>query len=173
MSIAAGNTQRFARRVQASSVRPIAAQQGDGRALAGNARGRWRSTLVAVQIAVILVAAGSLMLRTLVNRLQVDLGFDPRGAIRADRSALGASRVDLLRLVFRGAIKVTVAGVVAGAAAAMFATRAIAGMVFGVSAFDPWNLAGAGLLLAIVALASCYPPARSAAAVDPMQLLRD
>jgi ABC-type antimicrobial peptide transport system permease subunit len=91
----------------------------------------------------------------------------------AVRSALGASRLDLLRLVFRGALGVTLAGVAAGAAAAMFAARAIAGMVFGVSAFDPWNLAAAGLLLAVVALASCYPPARSAAAVDPVQLLRD
>jgi predicted permease len=118
-------------------------------------------------------AAAGLLLAALGVFGSMTFAVAQRRREMAVRSALGASRLDLLRLVFRGALKITVAGVVAGAAAATFATRAIAGMMFGVSAFDPWNLAGAGLLLTIVALAACYPPARSAAAVDPMQVLRD
>lgn len=91
----------------------------------------------------------------------------------AVRGALGASRRDIVRLVFGGALKVTLAGVVAGVFAAMLASRAIAGFVFGVSVLDPVTFAAAGLLLAAVALSACYPPARAAASVDPLQVLRD
>lgn len=91
----------------------------------------------------------------------------------AVRSALGASRFDILRLVFGGAVGVTAAGVAFGIIAAAFASRAIGGFVFGVSAIDPITYAAAGLLLAGMALAACYAPARAAAAVDPMIVLRD
>jgi predicted permease len=91
----------------------------------------------------------------------------------AVRSALGASRPDIVRLVLRGAVAVTIAGVLAGVFAASLASRAIAGMVFGVSVADPITFVTAGMLLAAVALAACYPPARAAASVDPMAVLRD
>jgi putative ABC transport system permease protein len=90
----------------------------------------------------------------------------------AVRAALGASGRDLLRLVFRQALVVTLAGVTIGLAATAFATRAIAGMVFGVNRFDPVTLTGVVMLLAAVALLACYRPARAAAGADPMLLLR-
>ena len=69
-------------------MRPVAALQGDGRTLVSGGRTRLRSGVVVVQISVamVLVTCGSLMLRTWLNRMRVDLGFDPRGAIRADVS---------------------------------------------------------------------------------------
>jgi len=90
----------------------------------------------------------------------------------AVRSALGASRLDILRLVFGGAIGMTAAGVTLGIGAAALASRAIGGFVFGVSAIDPITYAAAGLLLAGIALAASYAPARAAASVDPMIVLR-
>jgi predicted permease len=91
----------------------------------------------------------------------------------AVRSAVGASRPAIVRLIVGGAVKVTLAGVVAGTIAAAFASRAIAGFVFGVSAADPVTFLIAGVLLTAVALAACIPPARAAASVDPIQVLRD
>jgi len=73
--------------VRASSVAPERSlRSGDSRTTGGR---RWLSSaLVVGQIAsaLVLVACGALMLRTIVNRSHVDLGFDPRGAIRADLS---------------------------------------------------------------------------------------
>ena len=91
----------------------------------------------------------------------------------AVRSALGASRPAIVRLIFRAALGTTLAGVAAGALGAALASRAIAGMVFGVSALDPVTFAAAGVLLAAVALGACYPVARAAASVDPLSVLRE
>jgi uncharacterized membrane protein len=67
---------------------------------------------------------------------------------------------------------VTVAGISLGLIAAVFATRTIAGLMFGVDRLDPVTFAGVAVLLAAVALLACYRPARAAATVDPMTLLR-
>jgi predicted permease len=96
--------------LRASGVAPDLALRGDDRRISGG-RGSLSSALVVGQIAsaLALVACGGLMLRTIVNRSHVDLGFDPRGAIRADLSlpferfgepaaALGASRAILDRV---------------------------------------------------------------------------
>ena len=91
----------------------------------------------------------------------------------AVRTALGATRPDIVRHVLGMAARITLGGVVGGTLAAAFASRAIAGLVFGVSAVDPWTLAGAAGLLVLVVLASCLPPARAAASADPLTLLRD
>jgi len=91
----------------------------------------------------------------------------------AVRNALGASRLEIVRLVVGGAITTTIAGVAIGGLAAVFASRAIAGLVFGISAADPVTFVAAAVLLAGVALAACYPSARAAASVDPMVVLRD
>jgi putative ABC transport system permease protein len=59
---------------------------GDGRSTAGKRRSRAHAALVAAQIAnaLVLVTCGSLTLQSLLNRTRVDLGFDPRNAIRAE-----------------------------------------------------------------------------------------
>jgi putative ABC transport system permease protein len=90
----------------------------------------------------------------------------------AVRLALGAQPVELLRLaLFRGG-RSALLGIVGGLLIALLATRAVQGMLFQVSALDIATYAGiVALILTIVGLAS-YLPARRAAAVDPLELLK-
>ena len=91
----------------------------------------------------------------------------------AIRLALGAERWDVLRMVLRDGAKMTLAGVAIGLAAALGLTRLMTSMLFGISAHDPVTVAGVVSLLAFVAFAACYIPARRATRVDPMVALRN
>ncbi len=88
------------------------------------------------------------------------------------RMALGAQRRDVLRMVLGEAIRMSLVGLAIGLAASLALTRLMAKMLFGVSTHDPLTLAGVAVLLALVALAACYVPARRAARIDPMAALR-
>ncbi|HXN53073.1 MAG TPA: ABC transporter permease [Candidatus Acidoferrum sp.] len=88
------------------------------------------------------------------------------------RMALGAQRRDVLRLVVGGGMRLAAAGLALGAIAALVATRAMTGLLFGVRASDPVTYAFICLLLAFAAFAACYVPARRATAVDPLVALR-
>lgn len=90
----------------------------------------------------------------------------------AIRMAVGAKAGDVLRLVVRQGMGMTVAGLVAGVAAGMSVTRLAAGLLFGVSSTDPTIFGGATIFLALVALAACYVPARRATLIDPNAALR-
>jgi putative ABC transport system permease protein len=69
-------------------------------------------------------------------------------------------------------MKMTVAGVLIGCAAALGLTRLMASLIFGVSATDPLTFTVVAIMLTAVALAACYIPARRAMRVDPMIALR-
>jgi putative ABC transport system permease protein len=88
------------------------------------------------------------------------------------RMALGAQRRDVLRLVIRQGIGLTLLGAAIGVAIAVALTRMMKSWLFGVSPTDPLTFAVAALLLTIVALLSCWVPARRAAKVDPITALR-
>jgi putative ABC transport system permease protein len=88
------------------------------------------------------------------------------------RSALGASRADILALVIRQAMTLTGIGVMIGIAGAIAASRALISLLFGVSRLDPITYCGVITLLAAVAALAAWMPAWRAARVDPVRALR-
>ena len=88
------------------------------------------------------------------------------------RMALGAHQRDVLSLVVGRGFMLAILGTTLGIGAAMAVTRYLASMLYDVHPDDPLTLIGVALLLAIVALAACYIPARRATRVDPMVALR-
>jgi putative ABC transport system permease protein len=88
------------------------------------------------------------------------------------RMALGADPQGVMRLVLRQGARLALIGVGIGIAAALALTRVMAGLLFEVRATDPVTYAGVAILLAVVALAACYLPARRAMRVDPIVALR-
>ena len=88
------------------------------------------------------------------------------------RMALGARRVDVLKLVFGHGFAVTSIGLAVGLAAAFGVSRFLSSLLYGIRPNDPVTLLGVSLGLALVAFLACYLPARRAMRVDPMVALR-
>jgi ABC-type antimicrobial peptide transport system permease subunit len=88
------------------------------------------------------------------------------------RLALGASRSDVLVLVVREGLRLTMPGLVAGIAAALGAARLVSGMLFQVSGADPATFAAAAMFLGLVAGIASYLPAVRATRLDPMRAIR-
>ena len=88
------------------------------------------------------------------------------------RLALGASRGNILALVVRQGMTLTVLGVVIGLSGAMAASQAIVTLLFGVSRLDPITYLGVIALLVGVSGIACWIPARRATKVDPLVALR-
>jgi predicted permease len=94
-----------------------------------------------------------------------------RGQEIGVRMALGATRRDVVTLVVRQAAWPIGAGLVIGLAVSVFATRVLAGQLFGVSAGDPATLATVAAAIAAVAFGAALVPASRAASVDPTRAL--
>jgi putative ABC transport system permease protein len=90
----------------------------------------------------------------------------------AIRVAHGAGPGDLLRLVLRGAIGMSLTGILVGAAGAWILRGVIEGLLFEVSSADPLTYAGVSVLLATAAMAASAVPAFRATRVDPAEALR-
>ena len=88
------------------------------------------------------------------------------------RVALGASRGDVAGMVMLQGSAMTAAGLVVGLAGAWFVTRYMTTLLYGIAPRDPMTFGVAAGMLAVVALAACYLPARRAMGVDPMVALR-
>jgi predicted permease len=88
------------------------------------------------------------------------------------RMALGAQMGDVLRLVVKQGIALAVVGAAVGVGVALGVTRYLTSMLYDVRANDPVTIVAVSVLLALVALAACYIPARRATRVDPIIALR-
>jgi predicted permease len=88
------------------------------------------------------------------------------------RVALGASRGDIAGMVMGQGLVMTAFGLIAGLAGAVFATRFLSSLLYGIQPRDPLTLGVAAAVLGVVALAACWVPARRAMRVDPMVALR-
>jgi putative ABC transport system permease protein len=88
------------------------------------------------------------------------------------RIALGAGHANILTLIVREGAMLTALGVSAGLLVALWATRMLGSLLYGVGAADPPTYLAVAVLLGAVALAASYVPARRAARVDPMVALR-
>ncbi|MDB4878183.1 MAG: hypothetical protein JWM41_4629 [Gemmatimonadetes bacterium] len=88
------------------------------------------------------------------------------------RIALGAQRGDVLNLVLRQGAWLAIVGIAIGGVGALFLTRLLKGLVFGVSTTDPAAFGGVIALLTLVALLASWLPAQRATRVDPMNVLR-
>jgi putative ABC transport system permease protein len=88
------------------------------------------------------------------------------------RMALGAQRGQVLMMILRQGLLLTLVGIGIGLLGALALTRIMSSLLFGVGASDPMTFAGIAVLLAVVSLIACYIPARRATRVDPMIALR-
>jgi len=86
--------------------------------------------------------------------------------------ALGAQQSQILTLILRQGLILTLIGVGLGVAGALALTRVMSGMLYGVEATDPLTFAAIVALLTVVSMIACYLPARKATLVDPVIALR-
>jgi putative ABC transport system permease protein len=134
------------------------------------ARSYWQQTLYGkmfgafAAIALVLAAVGvyGVISYTVSQRTQ-EIGV---------RVALGAQRLDVVRLVVGQGAALGALGIAIGLVGALGATRFLRTMLFGVTPFDPASFAIVAITLTVVALVASYIPARRAAKVDPVEALR-
>ena len=88
------------------------------------------------------------------------------------RMALGATHANILGLTIGQGLKLAVIGSTVGIVAALGLTHFLSGLLYGVRSNDPLTFVGVSVLLAAVALAACYIPARRATRVDPVTTMR-
>jgi ABC-type antimicrobial peptide transport system permease subunit len=88
------------------------------------------------------------------------------------RLALGAQPHQVRRMVVRQGVALAAGGIGAGVVGAAVGTRALASLLYGISAHDPRTFALAVLILGVVAVGASYLPARRATRVNPVEALR-
>ncbi len=89
------------------------------------------------------------------------------------RIALGARRSNVIRLVVGQGMALALAGIAVGLLAAYASSRLLESLLYGLSPNDPATFLATSLVVALVALLACYVPARRAAGVDPLIVIRD
>ncbi len=116
------------------------------------------------------VVGGALTLVGLYGILS--LSVTSRRRELAIRTAVGAERSDIYRLVLGEALWLIGGGVIAGVALALLLSRVLKSLLFGIAPTDPLTLLGVSTLFAGVAMFACWAPTRRAGKVDPLEALR-
>ena len=88
------------------------------------------------------------------------------------RMAVGAQRSDIFRMIIREGLKLSLTGLALGLVGALWLSRVLSSLLFGVTATDPATFLAVILLLIAVGAAGCYFPAHRAAQVDPLVAIR-
>jgi putative ABC transport system permease protein len=134
--------------------------------VASNARRRFQTTLLTIfgAIALLLALVGLYgVLAYSVRQRVPEIGV---------RIALGASRPRVITMVVRQGLRLVLIGLALGLAAAFVLVRFLAGVLYGVSPYDPWTFVGAPALVLLAALIACSAPAWRAAHIEPVEALR-
>jgi ABC-type antimicrobial peptide transport system permease subunit len=90
----------------------------------------------------------------------------------AIRAALGATPGRAIRAVVGEGAALAATGVLVGIAGALAAGRGLGSLIYGVSPYDPATLGAVAVLVGLISLFACYLPARRAARIDPLVVLR-
>ena len=88
------------------------------------------------------------------------------------RVALGADQAQLIRMVLRQGIKLTLVGLALGLGAALVAGRTLVAILYGITPYDPATFLAVSIVLLAVTVVACLLPARRAVRIDPMKALR-
>jgi len=125
-----------------------------------------------VTILLALFAATAVLLAAIGIYGVVSYGVNRRMREMGIRTALGAERADLGRMVIGGGLRLAVAGIVVGVVGAWIATRVLGSLLYGVQATDPVTFTATAFLIAGVALLASWLPTRRLGRVDPVSVLR-
>jgi putative ABC transport system permease protein len=118
------------------------------------------------------LAAVALLLASIGTYGVIAYGVSQRTREIGIRMALGASACQVQALMARSGLRMTLGGIAIGVPAALASTRALEGILSGTSPTDPAVFAAVTATLAVVALLASWLPARRAARVDPLTILR-
>ncbi len=83
-----------------------------------------------------------------------------------------SARRDLVKMVMQEGLWLSGAGVILGLGFSLLLARAMSGLLFGITATDPWTFVAAGTTLMLVAAAACFAPAWKGSSVDPGLAMR-
>jgi ABC-type antimicrobial peptide transport system permease subunit len=117
-------------------------------------------------------ALASLLVATLGLYAVMAYAVTERTREFALRMAVGATRLQVVRLVMNGGMETAVAGLLIGSIGAFFAVRLLRSLLFGVAPFDPLSFIAAAMVLVATVLLAGLGPARRAATIQPMEALR-
>ena len=117
-------------------------------------------------------ALASLLVATLGLYAVMAYAVTERSREFALRMAVGATRVQIVRLVVNGGMETVAAGLLIGGVGAFFAIRLLRSLLFGVAPFDPVSFIAAALVLVLTVLLAGLAPAGRAASIQPMEALR-
>ena len=153
------------------------------------AQHRTRSLLVVTEIALalVLLIGATLLIHTISALQSVDPGFDPKDIVTMQTSlkvqqrtthefgvrlSLGATSVNIIKLILIEAFRLTAAGLILGVLGALGLTRLLSSLLFGVRTTDPATFVAVSLVLSVIACVAACIPAHRAIAVNPVIALR-